>query len=53
MNSKFLYLNTEFYVKTFRLSLNDRSDLMIDGRQVAIVYFRAGYSPDHYPSTKG
>ncbi|CAB01655.1 Glutathione synthetase [Caenorhabditis elegans] len=35
-----------------QLSLNDRSDLMIDGRQVAIVYFRAGYSPDHYPSTK-
>ncbi|EGT56341.1 hypothetical protein CAEBREN_22530 [Caenorhabditis brenneri] len=35
-----------------QLSLNETSDLMIDGRPVAIVYFRAGYSPDHYPTNK-
>ncbi|KAF1765226.1 hypothetical protein GCK72_005178 [Caenorhabditis remanei] len=35
-----------------QLSLNESSDLIIDGRPVAIVYFRAGYSPDHYPTNK-
>lgn len=36
-----------------QLSVDDKDDLIIGGKQVAIVYFRAGYSPDHYPSEKG
>ncbi|CAI5441522.1 unnamed protein product [Caenorhabditis angaria] len=32
------------------LTLSETKDLLYSGSQVAIVYFRAGYSPDHYSS---
>jgi len=47
-----------FGFKTLRRSLtevsqraklkNSQKSLHIDGEQIAVVYFRAGYSPDHY-----
>ncbi|CAM0135686.1 unnamed protein product [Umbelopsis sp. WA50703] len=30
----------------------DRSALIIDGKEIAVTYFRAGYSPDDHPSEK-
>lgn len=30
--------------------LGSNNELMIDSKEVAVVYFRYGYSPDHYPS---
>ncbi|KAK2556840.1 Glutathione synthetase [Acropora cervicornis] len=49
-------------VKVIRRSLNDiyhrsRTDdkkcLFVDGMEVAVAYFRSGYSPNHYPTEKG
>ncbi|XP_025204827.1 glutathione synthetase-like isoform X2 [Melanaphis sacchari] len=28
--------------------LSDSKDLLVQGKKVAVVYYRAGYSPDHY-----
>jgi len=33
-------------------SLDERGCLIVDGHEVALVYFRSGYSPAHYPSEK-
>ncbi|XP_071151426.1 glutathione synthetase-like isoform X1 [Mytilus edulis] len=30
--------------------LNDSKELFIDGKEIAVVYFRSGYSPDQYKS---
>ncbi|XP_025409253.1 glutathione synthetase-like isoform X5 [Sipha flava] len=30
--------------------LSDTKDLIVQGKKVAVVYFRAGYTPDHYHS---
>jgi len=30
--------------------LSDTKDLIVQGKKIAVVYFRAGYSPDHYHS---
>ncbi|CAL8260071.1 unnamed protein product [Gadus morhua 'NCC'] len=38
--------NFEFVHKTGRLSSDDR--LFVDGREVAVVFFRDGYVPGHY-----
>ncbi|CAD0205362.1 unnamed protein product [Chrysodeixis includens] len=32
--------------------LNDKKQLILDGCQVAVVYYRSGYEPAQYPSTK-
>ncbi|XP_026728389.1 glutathione synthetase-like isoform X1 [Trichoplusia ni] len=32
--------------------LNDKKQLILDGRQVAVVYYRSGYEPAQYPSSK-
>ncbi|XP_075985779.1 glutathione synthetase-like isoform X2 [Anticarsia gemmatalis] len=32
--------------------LNDKKQLVIDGKPVAVVYYRSGYEPAQYPSTK-
>lgn len=32
--------------------LRDDKTYWIGGKEVAVIYFRAGYSPDHYPSDK-
>ncbi|GMT16835.1 hypothetical protein PFISCL1PPCAC_8132 [Pristionchus fissidentatus] len=34
------------------LSLDSSRHLLLDGATVSVVYFRAGYSPDHYHSQK-
>ncbi|KAF5274399.1 hypothetical protein FQA39_LY07279 [Lamprigera yunnana] len=33
-------------------TLNSNQELYIDGYEVAVIYFRAGYEPSHYPSQK-
>lgn len=33
-----------------RASLSNANNLLIDNFEVAVIYFRAGYEPDHYPS---
>jgi len=33
-----------------RANVDAEKKLIVDQREVAVVYFRAGYSPDHYPS---
>uniref|UniRef100_A0A914DMV3 Glutathione synthetase n=1 Tax=Acrobeloides nanus TaxID=290746 RepID=A0A914DMV3_9BILA len=38
---------------SFRLSLSERFELMLDNKKkVAVVYFRAGYIPSHYPTNE-
>ncbi|KAK4884541.1 hypothetical protein RN001_000812 [Aquatica leii] len=32
--------------------LTDKKELIIDNHEVAVIYFRAGYEPGHYPSQK-
>ncbi|XP_045505136.1 glutathione synthetase-like isoform X3 [Colias croceus] len=39
----------EIYEET---ELNDKKQLILDGQPVAVVYYRSGYEPDQYPSTK-
>ncbi|KAJ0171391.1 hypothetical protein K1T71_012941 [Dendrolimus kikuchii] len=39
----------EIYEET---SLNDKKQLMLDGRPVAVVYYRSGYEPAQYPSNR-
>lgn len=34
------------------LELNDKKQLMIEDRPVAVVYYRSGYEPSQYPSSK-
>ena len=35
----------------FRLTLNDKKDLILDGTtRISLVYFRSGYSPANYPT---
>ncbi|XP_037085295.1 glutathione synthetase-like isoform X2 [Pollicipes pollicipes] len=33
-------------------SLGESRALIVDGHEVAVVYYRVGYSPDHYPSER-
>lgn len=33
-------------------SLDANKKLFIDGKEIAVVYFRAGYEPSHYPSQR-
>jgi len=51
----------KYHVKTIRRSLEDineratldsNNNLILDGHVVAIMYFRAGYAPDDYPTEK-
>jgi len=35
-----------------RGKLNANKSLEIDGHEVAVSYFRAGYDPEHYPTNK-
>lgn len=35
-----------------KASLSNDSKLLIEKYEVAVIYFRAGYEPDHYPSQK-
>ncbi|CAG4939203.1 unnamed protein product [Colias eurytheme] len=39
----------EIYEET---ELNDKKQLILDGQPVAVVYYRSGYEPAQYPSTK-
>ncbi|RVE41532.1 hypothetical protein evm_013817 [Chilo suppressalis] len=39
----------EIYEET---ELNDKKQLMIDGKPVAVVYYRSGYEPAQYPSCR-
>ncbi|CAK1590951.1 unnamed protein product [Parnassius mnemosyne] len=39
----------EIYEET---TLNDKKQLIFDGRPVAVVYYRSGYEPAQYPSTR-
>ncbi|XP_028175877.1 glutathione synthetase-like isoform X2 [Ostrinia nubilalis] len=39
----------EIYEET---ELNDKKQLIIDGRPVAVVYYRSGYEPAQYPSSR-
>ncbi|KHJ93031.1 glutathione synthase [Oesophagostomum dentatum] len=34
------------------LTLSPERHLLLSGSRIAVVYFRAGYSPDHYPTEK-
>ncbi|CAH2242985.1 jg13428 [Pararge aegeria aegeria] len=40
---------TEIYEET---TLNDKKQLILDGHTVAVVYYRSGYEPAQYPSTR-
>uniref|UniRef100_A0A1Y1MFP8 Glutathione synthetase n=1 Tax=Photinus pyralis TaxID=7054 RepID=A0A1Y1MFP8_PHOPY len=33
-------------------TLDSNKKLIVDGKEVAVIYFRAGYEPSHYPSQK-
>ena len=55
------HLWSRFRIKTMRRTLADVAEratvtsdgeLMIDGKTVSLVYFRAGYTPNDYPSEK-
>lgn len=40
--------------RTFRLELNDKQELLHNDypHPIGLVYFRAGYSPNHYPTER-
>lgn len=52
MNSNVKVIRRNLTQMADRASLDEQKSLFVDGKEISVVYFRAGYEPGHYPTQR-